>query len=87
MNRSDRLFPRLALAGVLACALAVGACGRKGPLDPPPGGAPDAAQTTSEQTASEPGGAPNLLQRPDQRPAQPAVQGRNRTIPLDALLN
>ena len=82
MNRSDRLFPRLALAGVLACALALGACGRKGPLDPPPGGAPNVEQTTSNE-----GGAPNLLQRPNQTAGQPAIQGRDRTIPLDALLN
>jgi predicted small lipoprotein YifL len=34
---SDRPFARLALLGLLAAALSLGACGRKGPLDPPPG--------------------------------------------------
>lgn len=30
-------FGRMALIGVLAVALGLAACGRKGPLDPPPG--------------------------------------------------
>ena len=30
-------FGRLALIGVLAAALGLAGCGRKGPLDPPPG--------------------------------------------------
>jgi predicted small lipoprotein YifL len=33
----DRRFARLALIGALAAALGLAACGRKGPLDPPPG--------------------------------------------------
>src|SRR5665811_1288280 len=33
----DRPFLRLALIGALAASLGLAACGRKGPLDPPPG--------------------------------------------------
>lgn len=33
---SDRLLVRLALIGALAASLGLAACGRKGPLDPPP---------------------------------------------------
>jgi predicted small lipoprotein YifL len=32
-------FLRIAAVGVLVAALGLGACGRKGPLDPPPGAA------------------------------------------------
>ena len=44
----DRPFICLALIGAFAAALTLGACGRKGPLDPPP-----AASVVGEQ------GAPN----------------------------
>ncbi len=40
-------FNRFMIVGVLACALGLSACGRKGPLQPPPGdqdAAPEAAQ-------------------------------------------
>ena len=38
MNRFfDRPFLRLALIGALVASLGLAACGRKGPLDPPPG--------------------------------------------------
>ena len=38
LSRPDRsLFP-FAVIGALALALPLSACGRKGPLDPPPGG-------------------------------------------------
>src|SRR5580704_11927406 len=33
----DRPFLRLALIGALIASLGLAACGRKGPLDPPPG--------------------------------------------------
>jgi len=36
MNHS--IYLRIALIGVLAAALPLAGCGRKGPLDPPPGG-------------------------------------------------
>ena len=39
MIRTNRLFSRIVLVGALAAALVAGGCGRKGPLDAPPGGA------------------------------------------------
>ncbi len=39
IRRLDRRFARLALVGPLAAALALAACGRKGPLDAPPSAA------------------------------------------------
>jgi predicted small lipoprotein YifL len=78
----DRLFFRVALVGVLAASLGLGACGRKGPLDPPPG-----ASLAGDQAA--PAGAPESGNRgptgPDGKPLAPG--GVNRRIPLDVLLN
>lgn len=36
MTRLKRDLPRLALIGALVASLGLAACGRKGPLDPPP---------------------------------------------------
>ncbi len=38
MPRPQRLLIPVATIGAIALALAVSGCGRKGPLDPPPGG-------------------------------------------------
>jgi predicted small lipoprotein YifL len=68
--------------GALAAALAVGGCGRKGPLDAPPGGSAElqgeqAGQAQQNTNAVSRGGAGGL----------PRVQGEDKRIPLDALLN
>ena len=46
MSRFDRPLLRVALTGVFIASLGLAACGRKGPLDPPP-----AASLTGEKTA------------------------------------
>ncbi len=72
---------RLALIGALAASLGLAACGRKGPLDPPPG-----ASLAGDQ--SVPAGdvkyGPPVI-GPDGKPIAPA--GPNKRIPLDVLLN
>jgi predicted small lipoprotein YifL len=72
---------RLALIGAIAALLGLTACGRKGPLDPPP-----AASLAGGQAA--PAGdtkyGPPII-GPDGRPLAPA--GPNKRIPLDVLLN
>ena len=86
MTRDRRPFLRLALIGALATSFALAACGRKGPLDPPP-----SASLAGEQVA--PGGqaAPAGAQvnrgpiGPDGRPIAPGM--RDKPIPLDVLLN
>ena len=72
----DRPLLRLALIGALAAAFGLAACGRKGPLDPPPGAAVAGDQTTvgGRQVMGVQGG-PH------------APQGPNKHIPLDNLLN
>lgn len=85
----DRPFTRLALIGVAVAALTLAGCGRKGPLDPPPGASmasepatanPNAPATSDLVTA--PGQTPDGLAN---RPVAPA--GPNKRIFLDNLLN
>ena len=68
---------RLALTGALAAALSLGlaACGRKGPLDPPPGASLGAQTTVNGQPVM---GTDNIPRAP---------RGPNKHIPLDNLLN
>jgi predicted small lipoprotein YifL len=81
MDRERPVF-RLALLGALAAALSLSACGRKGPLDPPPG------VSLTDNSASH--GAKNpahdhLRTGPRGEPIAPP--GPNKRIPLDVLLN
>jgi predicted small lipoprotein YifL len=55
MTLQDRTFYRLALIGVLAAALGLAACGRKGPLDPPPSAAAGGEAQQAGTAPGEPG--------------------------------
>jgi predicted small lipoprotein YifL len=91
-----RPFLRLALIGALAAALGVAGCGRKGPLDPPPGaslaGEPQAAPAPGLISPNR-GPTPIGGQAKDNNPGvdengQPlAPKGPKKHIPLDVLLN
>ena len=75
-------FLRLALISALAASLGLAACGRKGPLDPPP-----AASLAGEQpvTTGEPSRGDRPILGPD---GKPIAAGRtNKPFPLDVLLN
>ena len=73
MSRFDRPFVRIvAVAALLALGLTLSACGRKGPLDPPPG------------AAVGPGGTLIELDQ-EGRPLAPPRQ--KKRIPLDVLLD
>ena len=83
MSRDRRPLFRLALIGALVASFALAACGRKGPLDPPPG-----ASLAGEQAApAAPAGAQVYRGPigPDGRPIAPNM--RDKSIPLDVLLN
>jgi predicted small lipoprotein YifL len=89
----DRPFLRLALSAALAASLGLAACGRKGPLDPPPG-APlsGEAQPSSTGLMATPvmpiGGQAKDAEAgvgTDGRPV--AAKGVKKQIPLDVLLN
>jgi predicted small lipoprotein YifL len=76
-----RPLPKVALIAALAASLGLAACGRKGPLDPPPGASLAGDQTVPAGDAKY---GPPII-GPDGRPLAPA--GPNKRIPLDVLLN
>jgi predicted small lipoprotein YifL len=89
----DRPFLRLALMSALAASLGLAACGRKGPLDPPPGsslvGEPQPSMPSLIATPTTPiGGQAKDGEAgvgTDGRPV--AAKGAKKQIPLDVLLN
>jgi predicted small lipoprotein YifL len=79
-----------ALVLVLGLALGLAGCGRKGPLDPPPGASLDGDARTSNPGST--GVTPIDGQNVDDRGVGPdgllrAPKGPNKRIPLDVLLN
>jgi predicted small lipoprotein YifL len=95
LSRFDaRPFLRLALTAALAASLGLAACGRKGPLDPPPGASlAGEAQPNNPSLMSPVGAAPASSQATDNSlgvgpNGQPlAPKGEKKSIPLDVLLN
>jgi predicted small lipoprotein YifL len=79
----DRPLFYLALIGVAAGLFALGGCGRKGPLDPPP----SAASATGKQQPTD----TSLIRSPFGGPAeantQAAPKASKKTFILDPLLN
>ena len=86
---------RLAAIGVLAVSLGLTACGRKGPLDPPPGAKldgvaqPDRPDLMNSNERRMPIGGEEVDGHPGVGPdGQPmAPKGPKKRIPLDVLLN
>ena len=94
---SQSTFGRLALIGVLAAALGLAACGRKGLLDPPPGASlagepqPNAPNLISNKGGGVRGG---IGSEPDddnpgvdENGRARAPKGPKKRIPLDNILN
>jgi predicted small lipoprotein YifL len=75
---SDLRFARIAAIGALVAALGLAGCGRKGPLDPPPGA------TAADASVSRPDLEPVI--GPDGKVIAPS-QGPKRSTPIDWLLN
>jgi predicted small lipoprotein YifL len=84
----DRLPARLALAAVLAAALGLAACGRKGPLDLPPEAALG-QQSPAPPVVPGPGEAPVVSQQSgfDAQGNPIAPPGPRRGFILDPLLD
>jgi len=86
---SRPVLPRILLVaiGIVVLALPLAACGRKGPLDPPPGGyrlEPGTARTpTSRRGETRPQERPQDYDE-DGRPIIP--EGPKRSFPLDPLI-
>jgi len=89
----DRPFARLLLIGALAASLGLAGCGRKGPLDPPPGASLEGVPQPKMDIMSTRGAAPIGGQAQGNNPGvgpngQPqAPKGPKKSIPLDVLLN
>ena len=80
-----------ALGALLACALALSACGRAGPLEPPPGPAAVAApraQLTQPDGSPAPGSAQDTAAKSgfDAQGNPVAMPSQKRTFILDPLL-
>ncbi len=73
---------------MLGAALSLAACGRAGPLEPPPGPAAPAAQLTSPDGTPVPGSAQDsALKTGFDKSGNPvAAPGQKRTFILDPLL-
>jgi predicted small lipoprotein YifL len=91
---SQSTFGRLALIGALAAALGLAACGRKGPLDPPPGASLEGvAQPNAPRLISSKGIQPIGSQADEDNPGVDengqvrAPKGPKKRIPLDNILN
>lgn len=92
MPQSSRHILRIATFGVLIAAFLLAACGRKGPLDLPPG---DTIQQPGErQTSDGPSGsgaaparriAPPIEYGVDGRPLAP--RGQKKKLPGDILID
>jgi predicted small lipoprotein YifL len=88
LSRPNRSTSFVAMIGVLALALPLAACGRKGPLDPPPGGyeleqAPGRTPTTRRGTPVAKEKQPEYDE--DGRPITP--EGRRKKLPADWLID
>ena len=85
MPEYHRLLPRLAIFAALIAALALAGCGRKGPLDPPPGAtsATGTQQTANTDSIRSPIGQPGNSQKSQ----PPAPKAPNKAFVLDPLLN
>lgn len=87
----DRLYVRVALIGMLAVSLGLAACGRKGPLDLPPGAASSEGKAASSDGQQQPAGA-TLMRSPFDKSGGNTPGTGPREVPdkpfiLDPLLN
>jgi predicted small lipoprotein YifL len=88
LSRPNRLPFSFAVIGALALALSLAACGRKGALDPPPGGYqldPSVTRTpVTRRGESAPKEKPQDFDE-DGRPIAP--DGPKKKLPIDWLIN
>ena len=84
MTCRDIRFNRLALIGALAATLALAGCGRKGPLDPPPGASVAEREAAGDPQAGQSGPQPVMDERG--RPIAPRSKEKKKVF-LDWLLD
>ena len=69
------VLTRIGLVALLATALALTGCGRRGPLEPPPGAAPDLPKTAPVPAKPAGGDKPSGLFRNTSTKAEDPVSG------------
>ncbi len=86
----DQRWTRFAAIGVLVAALGLSACGRKGPLDPPPSAAMPAQSSLQPAAPADPtlaGGPPPVAGvGPDGKALAPPPSGNRQPFILDWLV-
>ena len=90
MTMSPVLSYRLASIGlVLLLAVGLSACGRKGPLDAPPGGLSAATPEAGdgEEASTDQGGDEINYRGRRRRSNLPIIRGPDKKIPLDVLID
>ena len=89
LSRSPRSPGYSAVIGALALALPLAACGRKGPLDPPPGGSQLDAGVVRTPATSRGEKVPPKYVQPEYdengRPIPPP--GQKKKLPIDWLID
>jgi predicted small lipoprotein YifL len=81
---SRQNLARVAAIGALVAALGLSACGRKGPLDPPPSATHSAAAPDGSQKSDLPGRQVGVGS--DGKAVAPPPTGQNRPFILDWLV-
>lgn len=74
------------IAGLTVLALGVSGCGRKGPLDPPPGASMTPVEQQAEAQPQTPAGI-FVSPAPEENQPAEASKTQNKRIFLDGLLN
>ncbi len=82
---SSVLLYRFAAIGLLGLALGLSACGRKGPLDAPPGGLSAVPGGSLEEETDQ--GGEEIKTRGRRVGGIPIIKGPNKPIPLDVLID
>ena len=82
---SPALSYRFAAVGLLVLALGLSACGRKGPLDAPPGGLAADADGSLDNESDQ--GGDEIVSKRRKSKSLPIIRGPNRSIPLDVLID
>ena len=72
------------MIGALALALPLAACGRNGPLDPPPGGY-ELEQGPGRTPTARKGAVPEKQEY--DADGRPITEGRKRKLPIDVLID
>jgi predicted small lipoprotein YifL len=88
LSRPNRSASFVAVIAALALALPLGACGRKGPLDPPPGGYELEPGTVRTPTTRRGAPVPKDKQPEYDEDGRPiAPEGLKRKLPADWLID